>query len=111
LYQLFLGTGPTTDHTLQSASGFYIYTEATGKKYKDKARIVSPMESSTKGSCLKFWYHMYGANMGTLSIFLKTSRGFGRPLWREVGNQGNAWRVASVTITSSQNFQVFVFIY
>ena len=106
MYFVFIGTGPSTDHTLQSASGFYLYTEATGKKYKDTARILSPVEKPTTGSCLQFWYHMYGSGMGTLSIYTKSQNGLSRGIWTESGNQGRQWRTAAVTVKSTRDFQV-----
>lgn len=100
------GTGPSKDHTLQSVAGFYIYTEASNRNYKDKARVLSAIESPTTGSCLQFWYHMYGNDIGTLAVYLKTGGNLGRPIWSESGNQGNAWRVKSMTVKSTQDFQI-----
>ena len=105
----FVDTGPTTDHTLQSINGFYMYTEATGRKFGDKARLLGPVEKATTGQCLQFWYHMYGSNMGTLSVHLKINNVLQKTaIWSESGNKGNVWKLATKTITSSSTYQVGV---
>lgn len=86
-----------------------MYTEATGRSSGDVARILSPIESATTGSCLQFWYHMYGSGMGTLSVYLKTgNRLANRPIWSESGDKGNQWRKATTTIISRSAYQVYV---
>ncbi len=66
------GTGPNVDHTLGTAAGFYMYTEAS----TGTAGFVDTLE----GPCfdisglaepeLRFWYHMFGtaAGMGFLRV-------------------------------------------
>ncbi|XP_052711456.1 MAM and LDL-receptor class A domain-containing protein 1-like isoform X3 [Crassostrea angulata] len=52
--------------------------------------------------CLSFWYHMYGSDMGTLSV----SRN-GTQLWTKTGDQGNTWHWIQMNVgTSSQTFKV-----
>lgn len=52
--------------------------------------------------CLSFWYHMYGSDMGTLSV----SRN-GTQLWTKTGDQGNTWHWVQMNVgTSSQTFKV-----
>ncbi|XP_057298293.1 MAM and LDL-receptor class A domain-containing protein 2-like isoform X2 [Hydractinia symbiolongicarpus] len=100
-------TGPTNDHTLQSGNGFYMFTEASNKKNGDKARILSPVNAATQGQCLQFWYHMYGADMGTLSVFLKVRNVLQKiPIWSESGDKGNVWKIATKTISSTDTFQI-----
>jgi hypothetical protein len=59
-------TGPAGDHT--TGSGQYIYTEASASA--GYANLVSPCLdlSNFTNPVLKFWYHMYGATMGTLYV-------------------------------------------
>jgi len=66
-------TGPNVDHTLGNTAGKYLYTEATasGTGYPNKVAIVEspPFNLSGLSSVtLSFWYHMYGASMGTMHI-------------------------------------------
>ena len=103
-------TGPTNDHTQQTSSGFYMYTEASRQLSGDKARLVSPLYSKTSARCLSFWYHMYGTGMGTLRVYLKVNGALQlKPLWAESGNKGDVWRVARTTMKSPlYNYQVCV---
>ena len=65
------GTGPTVDHTTGSASGFYLYTEASGD-----GTAYPNMTALLEGPCIDlsfftdaswtFWYHMAGDTMGNL---------------------------------------------
>eukprot|EP00794_Sanderia_malayensis_P017044 gene17044-18759_t len=102
------GTGPSTDHTTNSASGFYMYTEASSPRVRgDKARLISPTSSATTGSCLEFWYNMHGTAIGTMNVYVQTGNTLpSRPIWVESGNQGNRWRIARKTIVSTQAFEV-----
>ncbi len=63
-------TGPAADHTTQSTLGNYIYTEVINSSTGNIAQLVSPCIniSSVIQPKLKFWYHMYGANIGSLNV-------------------------------------------
>lgn len=53
-------------------SGYYLYTESSRKRANDTARILSqPMTIDSAGTCLHFWYHMYGSSIGTLNVYAK----------------------------------------
>ncbi|RLD67850.1 MAG: hypothetical protein DRI84_01380, partial [Bacteroidetes bacterium] len=60
-------TGPSVDHTLGTSAGKYLFTEASNPAAQgDIANLVSPcidMSSANAGARLKFWYHMYGADI------------------------------------------------
>ncbi|RLD68163.1 MAG: hypothetical protein DRI84_00490 [Bacteroidetes bacterium] len=59
-------TGPSVDHTLGTSVGKYLFTEATSAAQGDIANLVSPcidLSSANAGARLKFWYHMYGADI------------------------------------------------
>ena len=55
-------SGPSVDHTTNSDQGFYMYIEASGRNKGDRAWFYSQYFQPTSGSCLTFWYHMYGAS-------------------------------------------------
>jgi hypothetical protein len=64
-------TGPAVDHTLGTASGIYLYTEASSPAGTgDVATLTSPALDLTGLSIpgLSFWYHKYGGDMGDLYI-------------------------------------------
>ena len=49
--------------------GYYLYTEASGKKRNPGEMAILRMTLNAKTpKCLSFWYHMNGYNMGILQI-------------------------------------------
>jgi len=78
------------------------------QKENDKARLISPQYNvASGGSCLQFFYHMWGKHTGALNILLKDGADIqSRPLWALKGDQGNLWRPASATIQATGKFEV-----
>ncbi|MEL6634006.1 MAG: PKD domain-containing protein [Bacteroidota bacterium] len=64
------GTGPTGDNT--TGNGNYLYTEATGPVQGDVFSIITPCIELTgaQNPELSYFYHMYGADMGDLEVYL-----------------------------------------
>ena len=67
-------TGPDIDHTLGSATGKYAYIETSGCN-NVPAHLVSDVYDFTALTAPKisFWYHMFGATMGTMSVDVDSS--------------------------------------
>lgn len=85
------GTGPTGDHT--SGSGQYLFTEASAC-YSSLGTILSPEFDFTSltNPELEFWYHMYGLDMGTMSVDISIDDGASwTNIWTLSGDQGNVW--------------------
>jgi hypothetical protein len=63
-------TGPSGDHTTPAGTGNYLFTEAsggaTGSVYYVETQCIE--FSGVNSAVLEFWYHMYGADMGTLEV-------------------------------------------
>ena len=79
------------------------------RQYGDNAKLVFSVSSSDIGklSCLKFYYHMYGATINTLNVYNGHT-----PILTKGGNQGNVWLIAKFTMNlqskvSSSYFIVF----
>ena len=73
----------------------YIETSSP-RSYGDKAILsFSPpgLLGIGKVSCLKFYYHMYGATINRLNVFNGSSIVFTKS-----GQQGNRWLYAEVTV-------------
>ena len=76
----------------------------------DKARLLSGTiraDTKTGGKCLDFWFHMYGPDIGDLTI----SQHFGganQTLWRRTGDNGDRWRHGSVSMTGGTDYQVLI---
>ncbi|XP_022096405.1 MAM and LDL-receptor class A domain-containing protein 1-like [Acanthaster planci] len=102
-------TGPSTDHTLGSGAGYFIYIEASfPRQAGDKAWLVSPnVPQQTASRCLDFWYHMYGDDIDTFNVYANTtSTGLGVPILKRVGTREDKWYRAQVEIVrSSEDFQ------
>lgn len=62
-------TGPDVDHTVGTAAGKYVYLETSGCN-NVQGHLVSEVYdfSALTAPKIKFWYHMLGATMGTMSI-------------------------------------------
>lgn len=86
-----------------------MYIEASyPQKENDKARLISPEYTvAPGGSCVQFFYHMWGRNTGALNVYLKEGDNIeGSPLWALKGDQGNFWRPARATVQAANKFQV-----
>ena len=60
--------------------------------------MISPNLTIEGVHCLEFYYHMWGATTGRLSIYRKYDTYIRRILWRMFGNQGNAWRRGEIEV-------------
>ncbi|MBI1316885.1 PKD domain-containing protein [bacterium] len=80
-------TGPAVDHTLGTNQGKYIFTEATNAA-GTTATITSPQIDLGPLNVpeLRFWYHMYGTNIGTLTVEADNGSGW-TPVWSLTGQQ------------------------
>ena len=94
--------------------GKYMFIETSApRRPGDKARLYSERFSVTslRGSCIKFWYHMYGASIGTLNVLIKTGAGNRSEdiVWTLSGNQQNKWNFGQAPVTSAKSdYQVRV---
>lgn len=96
-------TGPDVDHTLGTGTGKYVYTESSGCNLVS-AHLVSDIFSFANLSApkVRFWYHMFGATMGTMHFDVDTT-GLGNwaldvtPSWT---NNLNTWLQKDVDLTA-----------
>uniref|UniRef100_A0A8C0IFR5 MAM and LDL receptor class A domain containing 1 n=1 Tax=Bubo bubo TaxID=30461 RepID=A0A8C0IFR5_BUBBB len=105
-----MGTGPATDHTLQEPSGHYIFIKSSFLQLPgQKARISSPVLSKRNKNCkILFYYHMYGAHIGSLIVYQKTMAKHEKILLNLTGNQGNFWQRKTLILAGNgdEDFQV-----
>lgn len=107
-------TGPSNDHTTGYGYGKYMFIEASAPRQAgDKARLMSErfVPTTLRGYCIRFWYHMYGASIGTLNVLVKNRAGnssLSETLeWSLSGNQGNQWRQGQAPVRSTlDSYQV-----
>eukprot|EP00073_Rattus_norvegicus_P043893 XP_017445972.1 PREDICTED: MAM domain-containing protein 2 isoform X1 [Rattus norvegicus] len=99
-------TGPKGDHT--TGVGYYMYIEASHMVYGQKAHLLSqPLRGVPGKHCLIFFYHMYGAGTGLLSVYLKREEDSKESLlWRRKGEQSISWLRALVEYSSRRQHQI-----
>ena len=97
-----INTGPTTD---VSGVGDFIFTEATGQQpntwYAFQTECFNV--DNDPGMELSFFYHMFGAAMGSLEVFIieaDTLTGDTTEFFTVSGDQGNLWRLALFDLDS-----------
>jgi hypothetical protein len=70
------GTGPDVDHTLGNSTGRYIYLETSGGTTGTRDTLTSPgiiIGASQNDLALEYWYHMAGATMGQMQIWIESA--------------------------------------
>ncbi len=74
-------TGPSADHTRGDGTGTYLYLESSGGGAGRTASMTTPyfdLTSASTGTEMSFWYHMFGATIGSLEVEIRTSSS---PTW------------------------------
>ncbi|XP_078483553.1 MAM and LDL-receptor class A domain-containing protein 1 isoform X3 [Ciona intestinalis] len=109
-------TGPTVDHTTNSATGHYLYIESTGFSSEViKVWASSEIYPATGGACFKWYYHMFGPTVGALSIYVQDvsedisdiGTGKGR-VWSQFGDHGDQWEYGEVDIQSQTEWRIII---
>ncbi|XP_033109454.1 MAM and LDL-receptor class A domain-containing protein 1-like [Anneissia japonica] len=103
------GTGPTSDHTLGTGLGFYMFIETSlPSQPGDKARLQSPFQNNTSPSyCVEFWYHMYGPTVEELKVFIKIDgETLTTPVWTLSGNRGDYWHRGTADVQPTGRFSI-----
>jgi len=67
---------------------------------------MSPTLNTAGPSCVLFWYHMYGADVNRLSVYIKLAGRLGQAVWSKTGTQGDRWLYAQIETGSFTNTQV-----
>lgn len=75
----------------------------------DSARLISPSISSSGKLCVVFWYHMYGAHINALNLYVKNGGALGQPVWTKSGTQGNKWIQGQVDVNIVSGNQVCLY--
>lgn len=93
--------------------GYYMYIETSIQTKNDTANLESPLvnfatSGNTQGTvCVRFWYHMYGAHVDALNVFIKTGSSLpSNPVWTKKGTQGDKWRLAQIVVSRTPAFKV-----
>ena len=74
-----------------------MYIETSSPRQQgDNAKLNSPKLQFSGSMCLKFYYHMYGADIATLNVIIK-----GNNVFTASGNKGNEWLRAAIDVSLS----------
>ncbi|XP_025084912.1 MAM and LDL-receptor class A domain-containing protein 1-like [Pomacea canaliculata] len=101
--------GPINDHTLGTGQGWYIFIAPSHTSHPDDmARLMSPQITDNTPRCLSFYYHMFGASVNLLNVYMKSSgqSGIGSLIWQRQGTQGASWLHAMVQVTPTVAYQI-----
>ncbi|KAF4530957.1 hypothetical protein B566_EDAN011338, partial [Ephemera danica] len=110
-----LSTGPESDHTYgKGFGGRYMYASSQSpRKENDLTRLVSPVYPASltaDSSCFIFWYHMFGAAMGSLRVYQKLaneSLSVVQARWTMHGDKGDKWQQGMMSLlTVAAPFQI-----
>lgn len=89
-----------------------MYSEASWPRKKgDKARLasgfISAMPPGDTSCKLRFYFHMFGSDIGSLNVYTRPCNGCAETLvYTRTGNVGNFWDRAEVALPSTVPFQV-----
>jgi hypothetical protein len=91
--------------------GYYMYVpSASTLRQGEKARLISPWMNVTTGQCLSFWYHSYGVDVGSLTVYKRmTSTDDLYPMWKINADFGDFWNAAEITIRKTNEVWAVAF--
>ncbi|XP_035221345.1 MAM and LDL-receptor class A domain-containing protein 2-like [Stegodyphus dumicola] len=99
---------PRTDHTTNSELGYFIYLPY--KRRGNIARLESPIYRNYGDVCVKFWYNMYGNDIGTLAVYQRTNQETRlenlKSLWKRSGDHAGVWKLGRATMESLPAFYI-----
>uniref|UniRef100_A0ACB8FV88 MAM and LDL-receptor class A domain-containing protein 1 n=1 Tax=Sphaerodactylus townsendi TaxID=933632 RepID=A0ACB8FV88_9SAUR len=102
------GTQPIADHTLQKPSGHYIFIKSSFPQLPGQEAGISSMAISRRSrNCkLVFYYHMYGVDMRSLTVYQVMASHSKKMLFNLTGDQGNFWNRKVLPLEADEDFQV-----
>ncbi len=82
-------TGPDTDHTLGDDNGKYMHVDAQHSSFNQQAMLMTPCIDlgNLNNPVLRFWYHMYGANIYSLRVDVNNGNGWQNSVGFIIGDQ------------------------
>jgi hypothetical protein len=104
-------TGPKRDHTTGTPYGQYLVMKSENQLAGNRVRLLSSIFKIDQAlKCdLRVFYHMYGRNMGALSIYSRTSTDGGENLlFRKANEVGNYWDRIDLIINETKPFQIII---
>lgn len=81
-----------------------MYIETSPHHYGNRARLLSPKLQFNGNMCLRFFYHMYGATMGTINVYIN-----GKTVFSASGDKGDVWLRKDIDVNFSGMYAVRIF--
>lgn len=86
-----------------------MHIDASGRRAGDNAKLKSEqfILTSPQSHCVYFWFHMLGADIGTLNVYAVHDNRPSSPIWTRSGELGDYWSQGRATIDGTLgNFNV-----
>ncbi|QTN39522.1 fibronectin type III domain-containing protein [Cryomorphaceae bacterium] len=91
-------TGPPGD---LDGTGNYIFLESSSCSFNTAILVSECVDlSGLVAPSISFYYHMYGSNMGSLSLEISSASSNWTQVWTLSGDQGNSWFQAAVDLSA-----------
>ena len=85
--------------------GKYLFLEASDQ---EKAVLATSVIGPGKSTCVQFWYHMKGKDIGSLKVYIQTNE-TKTLVWNTTGEQGDNWNFGQVGYKGhSKSYKVVV---
>ena len=76
-----------------------IYVSWKSTQYDEHAdRLIIPLKISSSYTCVKFYYRMWGVQIGRLNVYFRDLHEQDRMLWRLFGDQNSTWKEARIPV-------------
>ncbi|XP_039631129.1 apical endosomal glycoprotein [Polypterus senegalus] len=101
--------GPTTDHSLETTTGFYAVADTSlGVLQGGQTTVLSSeVRSPSAGmECLSFWYHAGGHNPGTLNVIVRQSGHQPETVISLSGMEGVGWHRQWASVEAQSDWVV-----
>ena len=79
------------------------------RKRGDRAHLESTIfqPTSSRGSCMNFFYHMSGPSIGSLNVYMRVIGQSFTKVWTQSGDKGSKWLEGQVPVLSAgRSYQV-----
>ncbi|XP_069940952.1 MAM and LDL-receptor class A domain-containing protein 2-like isoform X2 [Cherax quadricarinatus] len=104
---------PTSDHSLDTPDGHFLYLPLEPGQNDQKAYFRSPTINTTtpEGDCFQFWFYLYFYDpsdpVGELGVRLLTTE-LSERIWQHTVDFGNKWQFGQVTLKNDQEFSIIL---
>ena len=90
--------------------GKYLFLEAPDHKADETAVLTTSIIGPGKSTCVQFWYHMKGKDIGSLKVYIQNNE-TKTLIWNTTGEQGDKWNFGQVGYKGdSKSYKVRVFL-